>query len=445
MTTNQITTQRNAVANGTTRTGLLMGDSRAEPDRVTYLSRYPMSAAQDGDTYAMLYVRAFAVRPGRTATSLPTVGAIRTVIRNAERDTNSEYPWVLRDNGNIMVKGHVVNDHVDVNERVWSPGHGEFTVASVVRSAGDIVHLMSQGGTSVTHWYRTTEHRTKDYPEVGRWIVAENVPGTRLHGRVGRVTRIDEANGRVYTRLDGSTVYCTEWIDLGADDLLARGTIVTIDRALDAATTEFKEWAVGRVAEVVNPSRTPSGEPVVRTRSPHRSGIDEFPIASMTPIGHIKSEYPPKAWLDEPVAGTAWTDADTTPVEDNVWKTRYEALVEALRDEAESRGWCDEYEDFVSDHGVIGGERERDYDVSVTMTTSLCMSTLDDALRSYLNTDDRETDVRTDVDIDHRTTIEVRTTRTALRDGDANDLIEERLRAEGWQFESISIDDYESA
>src|SRR5690606_19522999 len=160
--------------------------------------------------------------------------------------------------------------------------------------------------------------------------------------------------------------------------------------------------------------------------------------------------YPPKAWLDEPVAGTAWTPEDTTsvedkPVEKDVWQRRYEALVEALRDEAESRGWCDEYEDFVSEHGVVGGEREKDYDVSVTMTSSLNMSTLDDALRSYLNTEDRDVDVRTDIEVEHRATVEVSTTRSALRNGDANDLIEERLRSEGWQFESITVDDYEPA
>src|SRR5690606_22005153 len=263
--TNHISTQRNAVANGTTRSGLPIGDARAETHHAHHLARYPESAAQDSDTYAMLYVRAFDLRPGHTTSNLPTVGAIRTVVRNADEGTRRQYPWELRDNPNIMVKGHVANDHVDVGERVWSPGHGEFTVASVVRSGGDIVHVMTQGGTAVTQWYRTTEHRTKTYPNVGDWIVAENVPGTRLHGGVGRVTRVDEVSERVYTRLDGSYVYCTEWIILGSDEFVP-GTIVTIDRTLDGATSEFKEWAVGRVAEVIKSARIPDGEPVVRTR-----------------------------------------------------------------------------------------------------------------------------------------------------------------------------------
>lgn len=440
--TNHITTQRNAVANGTTRSGLLMGDSRAEPQHADLLGRYPASGAQDGDTYAMLYVRAFAVRPGRTASSLPSVGAIRTVIRNADDSTRRQYPWVLRDNSNIMVWGHVANDHVDVGERVWAPGHGEFTVASVVRSGGDIVHLMSQGGSAVTQWYRTTEHRTKTYPNVGDWIVAENVPGTRLHGGVGRVTRIDEANERVYTRLDGSSVYCTEWIILGSDEFVP-GTIVTIDQALDAATTEFKEWAVGRVAEVINPARTPDGKPVVRTRVAHRSGIQEFPVETVSPIGHVKSEHPPKAWIDENVAGT--TPVADKPVEENVWQQRYEALVEALRDEAESRGWCDEYEDFVSEHGVIGGQREKEYEVAVTLTTPISASTLDDLLRAHLNHDGNDVDVRTSVDIEHRATVTVRTTREALREGEAHDEIGLALQADGWQYDTFEVDDYEPA
>jgi hypothetical protein len=79
-----------------------------------------------------------------------------------------------------------------------------------------------------------------------------------------------------------------------------------------------------------------------------------------------------------------------------------EVIAEALRDEAESRGWCDEYNDFVSkvsektsEHHLLALEQEYEVDVEVeatvrtTRTISVLARSLEDA--QEMVTEDPET------------------------------------------------------
>jgi hypothetical protein len=79
-----------------------------------------------------------------------------------------------------------------------------------------------------------------------------------------------------------------------------------------------------------------------------------------------------------------------------------EVIAEALRDEAESRGWCDEYNDFVtqvsektSEHHLLPLEQEYEVDVEVeatvrtTRTISVLARSLEDA--QEMVTEDPET------------------------------------------------------
>lgn len=137
---------------------------------------------------------------------------------------------------------------------------------------------------------------------------------------------------------------------------------------------------------------------------------------------------------------------------------RLAALWRALEAEAAERGWCSDYDEFVEANG--GPERERDWDVTLEVTTSIPNDFRTDRdIKALLAADGDGTSLAVDITesftVTHRAHLVVTTTGKVMRAQEA-DLADERtrlcvaaLRGAGYRFDAanddFTVDEYEPA
>lgn len=441
-----------ALMNGAGADGYEVGSTKGEQieNGLRYAHRLrhvPVSEPWSDDEVALL------VAASTTTVGL-TLGQVRTVVPNNDADTSAMYPWQLRDNSAVKVSGWVPRDLVYANDQVWVPGHGFLTVTGILRE-GDRIAGINTGGTAHhTMWFQTVRHTPYGLPEPGQWAMTLSAnPSHSTRGRVGRVTGVDKGIGNVHMDIgrgeEKNVVLSTRAFPLQArDGRFVRGTIVQPHTFLSGAHPDFIEHAKSHPAVVEDyldekprvRSDKPWGELALYTVMPQ--GIEV--------LGHMAFPVPgidaSKINLGGPqfVAVDPSVEDKPEPEGDGVyWKSKYHALVEALRREAEERDWCSEFDDFCEDNDIPS--RPVDYDVNVTMEVTLDAGTADEVLAAWLNSQGVSVDVRSSAEVEHRATVRVETTRSALRDGAANDLIEESLRENGFRFDSFDIEDWDRA
>lgn len=385
------------------------------------------------------------------------IGQVRTVQPNTDSDTRGKYPWSLVDNPSVKVSGFIPRDYVSPRDNVWVPGHGFNTVDGVHRTDGVVTHLTLRGDREVGMWFRTTAPSPLGAPQAGDWVLAQNIPGREeAEGVAAKVIDVDPSTGLVYLMVEGERLAATRVLPL-QDSLghYIRGTILQPRTAMEGATPDFIEHAKKHPAVVDD---YVNGRPRVRPSAQYRDMLIYTVEGSTADVlGHIASPRPvpgfdrEKVRLGGPHFDSAWVEPDdiedgsAVPTEDNSvdWKAKYEALVVALQEEAEERDWCSEFDEFCERNDVAA--RLSKYEVTVTMEVELDAHKADRVLRSFLNEEDRDVDVREALTITHRAAVEVLTTRQALRDGAANEVVSAALTEAGWRFDEFDIEDWDRA
>jgi len=128
------------------------------------------------------------------------------------------------------------------------------------------------------------------------------------------------------------------------------------------------------------------------------------------------------------------------------WERKWYDLWEALNQQAIDRGWCSEYQDFVEANG--GPEITQDYVFDVTLETCLgATRDLDSALSPLLNNKPGvRCDITEEVEVKHDVQVTMRFGSTTIEDAQLrHDLIDERLRADGWVFDDFTITSWDLA
>lgn len=122
------------------------------------------------------------------------------------------------------------------------------------------------------------------------------------------------------------------------------------------------------------------------------------------------------------------------------WERKWYDLWEALNQQAIDRGWCSEYQDFVEENG--GPEITQDYVFDVTLEACLqATRDLDSALSPLLNDKPGvRCDITEEVEVKHDVQVTMRFGSTTIEDEQTrHDLIDARLREDGWIFDDFTI------
>lgn len=418
-----------------------------------YTGRLPLSKAYPvGESSGMALLLVAATHHTQNEMHDIAIGHVRSVVPNTDPATSESWPWRIRDRENLLARGWVVNDAVHIGERVWMPGQGIVTVDGVARSDGAIRHITVRGSsTGFTTWFREDE---LNLWSIGDLIVVEDAACSALVGNVYPVVDQTSGGAKPIVRHDGGMYPVSEFIVVKREGKSPEPGALLVAREINTgATAEYRDWARRHVFKMVEPNTPSIPEGAVTAQAlnafshilpaGHNTTLRTYEV-----VGHVSSKHSAAqierhtrpGTLHEHVVDAGPADPENDDRTD--WKAEYKNLVEALRDEAEERGWCDEYEEFVEKAGVIGGAREKEYDVTVSMSLCISASDLDDLLRPHLNSEGEMVDVRDSIDLEHQGEVRVTTTAKALNDGDADDLIASALRSKGYRFDSFEVLDH---
>lgn len=145
----------------------------------------------------------------------------------------------------------------------------------------------------------------------------------------------------------------------------------------------------------------------------------------------------------------------TAPVEDapvvdweamhDALQTKYDALWEALNEEANDRDWCSEYDKFAAKNG--GPVRQRRYEIVARLSREVSYSDLSSELAGVLSTQGESISVHDSVTIEYDVTQEISCSAEEIENETPafNDTIAELLNERGFVYDDFEIASYDEA
>jgi hypothetical protein len=197
-------------------------------------------------------------------------------------------------------------------------------------------------------------------------------PASLMAACQGKVATVihRESNGGLYAKFEQPHIPggSSEWYLSAWTPLPEFGTRVTVTAVADAATPEYREWAVGRQATFHSVER---GQLFVK--------FDSLP-AFMTPRGDDPVLVEAFTWgggaadvaepaADVPVKSVAERDRDA--------RRAYDRMVEAVNDMAVEQEWCGQFEEWAERHDVpVTRTCAKDYSLTIDLTYEIDADTI---------------------------------------------------------------------
>lgn len=233
--------------------------------------------------------------------------------------------------------------------------------------------------------------------------------------------------------------------------LFGPGEEVTSIALLNGAVSVGNDWAI--------PLHTTQGRQAPHTvvkcvQSHHSSNLMDYEVgADISGSGATRGTADWWVIAKPPVIDPGVNP--TAPVEDapvvdweamhDALQTKYDALWEALNEEANDRDWCSEYDKFAAKNG--GPVRQRRYEIVARLSREVSYSDLSSELAGVLSTQGESISVHDSVTIEYDVTQEVSCSAEEIENETPafNDMIAELLNERGFVYDDFEIASYDEA